>query len=187
MNPGVLEIRWAYAGLGLLAVIELLVALYVKGAAGLTLLALLLLLQSLALWLFQRLSGSFALYRRQKELLKQQNAFLLQAVTDARVGLIFVDMEGGISYVNDTLAEWLGRAPQELMAHDPTTFMVFQPQGNDAELFQRWAAENHTYQVEAVHSAGHTLRLQITSTPRWFEGRIVGNLATVKRLPDQAK
>ncbi len=156
MSPGALERRWAYAGLGLLACIDLLVALWVKGSPGLVLLALLLVLHSLALWLFQRLVGS---YRRQSqawEALEQENAFLRQAVGDAGIGLIFVDSAGDVSHVNDTLAGWLGLTPQDLVAHHSTAFVVFHPLGSDNELFQRWAVTNHTYELEALHSAGVT-------------------------------
>ena len=185
MLPGVLELRWAYVGLALLVVIDFLVAFLVNGPAELILLGLLFIFQVLVIWLMQRVLRIVRGYRHLKESYEQELDFARQVMDNSGQGMAVMDAQGRFAYVNASLAGFLGRPKEALLGHSPSDFLLPQDQQVfQAQLRERWTGKQNSYVLHAYHTDGHSVALQVTGTPRWHQGRIVGNFATISLHSD---
>lgn len=183
MYPGIIELRWAYVGLALLVIIDFVVAWQVAGPTRLILLGLLLAFQLLAIWIMQRLIGIVRTYRQLKEAYEQELNFTQQVMDSSDQGMLVLDAHGRFAFANKTAAGFMGLQPQDLLGHDPKAFLMPEDQVLfQQQLKERWTGKQASYVLHLRHVDGHSVRVKVKGTPRWHQGRIVGNFATVTAL-----
>lgn len=187
MNPGVVELRWGYVVLALLVTIDFFVALLVTGHARLILLGLLLTLQLLLLWIMQRVIRVVRNYRQVKEAYEQELSLAQQVMDSSNQGMLLLDAQGRFAFANETAARFMGLSAKDLLGREPKDFLnpedqvMFQQQ-----LKERWTGKQSSYVLHLRHAGGHTVTVQVRGTPRWHQGRIVGNFATITALEPRA-
>lgn len=183
MVSGANELRWSYVGMAVMAVIDLLVAWLVPGPVRLLLLALLLPAQLLAVWLIHRFVLILNGYRTLRESYRQELDFARQVMDSSGQGMVVLDAQGRFSFVNQPAAQALGRPAEQLLGHLPTDFMSAANQAVFQEhLRQRHTGQQSSYTLHVIHDDGSSVPIFIQGTPRWHNGRIVGNFATVTAM-----
>lgn len=191
MRPGVLELRWAYVVFALLAGIDILI--FSRSVAVLAhrnqvpipqeaplLLMCLLGLHGLLLWLALRLKHVVAYYRRLKEAYEQELDFAQQVMESVGHGLTVSDDNGRFVYVNKAYADMLGLPAAEILGRSPFDFTVEDDHVSLTEARERReAGSSSTYMTRLRRANGELLTVQVTGTPRWHQGRVVGAFAAV--------
>lgn len=177
------ELRWAYALFWLLALDSFLVALLVPRPAAYWVLLPLLAVQLGAAGLMRRVVATVRQYRRLKESFEQELDFARQVMESVEHGLTVLDNQGKFVYVNRAYAEMLGRPVEEIVGRSPFDFTV---PDDHASLSRAQAArqqgQSNSYRTRLRRADGRVLDVQITGTPRWYQGRIVGNFAAIVPL-----
>ena len=183
MKPGVQELRWAYVLFGLLALSSFLVVLLVPRPAAFWVLLPLLSVQVLALWLAGRIIRVVRGHRLLKESYEQELDFARQLMESVDHGLTVADERGHFVYINRAFAEMVGRPAGEIVGRSPMDFTV---PDDHQKLTQaratRQRGESSTYQTRLQRADGGVIEVQVTGTPRWHQGRLVGNFAAVVPL-----
>lgn len=183
MRPGVQELRWAYVLFGLLALSSFLVVLLVPRPAAFWVLLPLLGVQVLAFWLAGRIIRVVRGHRQLKESYAQELDFARQLMESVDHGLTVADEHGQFVYVNRAFAEMVGRPAREMVGHSPMDYTVpdDHPKLSHARAIRR-QGQSSTYRVRLQRADGEVVEVQVTGTPRWHQGRLVGNFAAIVPL-----
>lgn len=183
MRPGVWELRFAYLLFGLLALTSFLVVFLVPRPAAYWVLLPLLSVQLLALWLARRVIRVVRGHRQLREAYAQELDFARQLMESVDHGLTVADERGHFVYVNRAFAGMVGRAAPEIVGRSPLEFTV----PDDHEKLQqaraaRQQGQGSTYRTRLRRADGEIVEVQITGTPRWHQGRLVGHFAAIVPL-----
>lgn len=194
MTPDDLAKRWSYVVFAVMFLIDALmlsrtVHLLRSGPESIPkeapfLLVFILLLQVLVVWLYQRLMRSVKYYRSLKESYEQELDMARQAMESVGHGLALMDDSRNLVYVNRSLTELLGYKPEAMLGRSPMDFIPAEDHPKAEQAFTlRWQGESGTYPLKLRRADGQLIPVLITGTPRWVQGRIVGNFASITTLP----
>ncbi|WP_165795272.1 PAS domain S-box protein [Deinococcus koreensis] len=177
------ELRWAYVLFGLLALTSFLIVFLVPRPEAYWLLLPLLSVQLAAIWLAGRIIRVVRGHRQLRESYEQELDFARQLMESVDHGLTVADESGHFVYVNRAFAEMVGRPARDIVGRSPLEFTV---PDDHHKLQQARVARQHgkssTYQTRLRRADGEVVEVQITGTPRWHQGRLVGNFAAIVPL-----
>lgn len=183
MRPGIRELRWAYVLFALLALSSFLVVGLVPRPAAFWVLLPLLAVQALALWLAVRVIALVRGHRALRESFQEELDFARQLMESVDHGLTVLDEHGRFMYVNRAYAEMLGRPAAEILGRTPFDFTYPDDFSHlRAAQITRQKGQSSTYQTRLQRADGEVIDVQVTGTPRWHQGRLVGNFAAVVPL-----
>ena len=102
---------------------------------------------------------------------------------------IVVSSEGWrFEYVNPAFARMVGRMPKELIGRSMDEFI--HPQ--DLPILikarsRRQEGETSSYEARLIRSDGCVLHVQVTGTPRWQDGKVLGSILAVTDLTERKR
>ena len=190
MKSGSIELRWAYVAFGLLAGIDVLAGIRIlrrmvwhlePPAPDAPLFVLLfLLLHVVLLWLFHRLRNLLRYDQRLRAMYEQELGFAQQLLDASTEGLLMFGPEGNIVYANRRAGEVLGYVPEALLGQSAQLLVTPEDHAASQEQWmQAWARPQEVYHLRVYDAQGQVRRVQVTASPRWHQGRVVGSFGVV--------
>ncbi len=120
--------------------------------------------------------------------LQTEHEFALTVMHAMGQGLTVIDTNGRFEYINPAYAQSMGYQPEELIGKRPEDLT------SDTALHDlrhardhRLEGETNTYESCLVRADGTLVDVQITGTPRWRDGKIVGSIAVVTDLTERKR
>ncbi|MFD1731565.1 PAS domain S-box protein [Deinococcus malanensis] len=141
----------------------------------------------LALWLARRIIRIVRHHRQVRESYEQELDFARQVMESMVHGVTVTDKHGQFVYANQAAAEIYGRPPEEIVGN--TAFALTTPEDHHllrAAQQARQRGRSGAYHVRVQRPGGEHVRVQVTGTPRFHQGRIVGSFASVILAPELA-
>ncbi|MGA9099397.1 MAG: histidine kinase dimerization/phosphoacceptor domain -containing protein [Methanotrichaceae archaeon] len=111
--------------------------------------------------------------------------FANQIVESAGQSLLITGENWRFYYVNPAFAKLVGCSTEDLIGKSLEDFACQEDLGliNDARIKQL-AGETITCEARLIRSDGKIVYVQITGTPRWYEGKVVGSFTVITNLTD---
>lgn len=187
MRPGVRELRFGYGLFALLLLTTLLVVVLMQRPAVYWVLLPLLATQVIALWLTNRIIRIVRHHRQVRESYEQELDFARQVMESMVHGVTVTDRYGEFMYANRAAAEIYGRPTEEIVGN--TAFALTVPEDHHllrAAQQARQLGRSGAYHVRVQRPGGDRVLVQVTGTPRFHQGRMVGSFASVVLEPDSA-
>jgi len=102
---------------------------------------------------------------------------------------IVVSREGWrFEYVNPAFARMVGRTPKELIGRSMEE--LIHPQDLPILIkarLRRQAGETSSYEARLIRSDGCVVHVQVTGTPRWQDGKVLGSIVAVTDLTERKR
>ncbi|NOZ74309.1 MAG: PAS domain S-box protein [FCB group bacterium] len=121
----------------------------------------------------------------QKEIieLKEFNESILR---DMAEGLVVMDAEGNLEYVNPAAEELLGYAHNKLLGQ-PSSVIIPKDQRKivKAEDEKRKQGESSVYELQMVRKDGKRIDLRISGSPRYKDEKFIGTMAVFTDITEQ--
>lgn len=174
------EKKWAIAVFALITLLGLIVAFTVPPNIAWVLIVGLALLQFLLIWIRREVVHVFYKHQNLQQSYEKEISFTEQIINNIDHGITVLDEIGRFIYVNQAYANLLGLPPSKIVGRTPFDFTLPEDYLSLEEAFiHRQKGENTAYTTQLRHINGHVTTVLISGSPRWHDGRVVGNFAAV--------
>ncbi|MDP2959657.1 MAG: PAS domain S-box protein, partial [Longimicrobiales bacterium] len=126
--------------------------------------------------------------KRAEEALSRSEAMYRRMVETAQEGVVLVDAEGTITYLNERMAEQLGCASDEMRGRPLMSFVDEESRSAVADLFQKLRrGERDVRDAKFLYPGRGGLWTLVASTPFFEDGRYAGALVMTSDLTEHLR
>jgi two-component system NtrC family sensor kinase len=126
--------------------------------------------------------------KRAQRVLQRLMEFNESIVESMGEGILVNDAQGYITFTNPTTARLLGYEPEELVGQHWTKIVPPDQQPIvEAADERRARGESDRYELELVHKEGTRIPAQVSASPRFADGELVGALAVFTDVTERKK
>jgi PAS domain S-box-containing protein len=131
------------------------------------------------------LLGGLITRTRQREALLEEREASQDLMNSLGQGIIAVDREMRIEYVNVIMAEMLGMRRRDILDSSPVELVVESERGKVFDAFDgRKRGERDYYEATMMHVDGSHVHVMISGSPRFRHGEFVGSSMVVTNISD---
>ncbi|MGB8707385.1 MAG: PAS domain S-box protein, partial [Dehalococcoidia bacterium] len=123
----------------------------------------------------------------EEELIKSGSKYR-SLVETAGAGVVSGDLQGNLTFVNETFCRMLGYSPEEMVGKP---FVDFVNPDDRAWVWDRFLMGmthptlEHHVEFSAIHKKGHSLWLSSNPTPMFYKGELVGGNAIIHDITER--
>jgi PAS domain S-box-containing protein len=138
--------------------------------------------------LYEHAKREIAERKRTEQELRHLKEFNEAIVRNASEGIVIVDADGCLTFVNPAAATLLGYTREELLGQQWTAVVPpeYQPVVQAADN-RREKGESSRYELMLAHKEGRLVPVQVSGQPWREEGRIAGSLAVFSDISERVR